>query len=104
MAFAVWLQRTETIGWPQESFDDDDADYRRRRRRARLRVNVLFFICGLLILVATLAGNARAAIWAGCWLSVMAVLMVILLLACLDVWRTYRHQIQRLNDLRRKRS
>lgn len=103
MAFAVWLQRTESIGWPRESYDERDAEYLRRRRRSRSRVNVLFFMCGLLILMATLAGRQRAAIWAGCWLAVVVVLLVVVMLALLDVWRTLRHQRQRMDDLRRRR-
>lgn len=103
MAFAVWLQRTELMGWPRESYDQRDEDYLRRRRRSRLRVNVLFFVCGLLILAATLAGREHAALWAGCWLAVVAVLMVVVMLACLDVWRTLRHQRDRMDEMRRRR-
>lgn len=103
MAFAVWLQRTESIGWPAETRRDQaDEAYLRRRGRARLRVNVLFFLCGVLILVATLATPARGAIWAACWLSVTVVLMTVVFLAVLDIWRTLRHQRRKLDDLKRR--
>ncbi|PHQ32665.1 hypothetical protein [Rhodopirellula bahusiensis] len=103
--FAVWLQRSEQIGWPHERFDEDiDQPYMKRRRRSRKRVNFLFLVSGVLVLVATLATPRNHAVWLSCWISVMLVLLTILLLAGLDALRTIRHLRHRLDNLRQKRS
>lgn len=103
MFFSVWLFRTEKIGWPNDSFDDpSDETYLRRRSRSRRKVNVLFFVCGLLILAATLATPERRALWIGCWMSAMLVLMTIVGLAGLDVFRTMLHHRNRIERLRKR--
>ncbi|EMB15519.1 hypothetical protein [Rhodopirellula sp. UBA1907] len=103
--FAVWLQRSEQVGWSHERFDEEiDQSYMQRRRRSRKRVNFLFLVCGVLVLVATLATPKNHAVWLSCWISVMLSLMTILMLAGLDALRTMRHVRHRLDHLRQKRS
>ncbi|MFG0290786.1 MAG: hypothetical protein ACF8CQ_21625 [Rhodopirellula sp. JB044] len=103
MFFSVWLFRTEQIGWPNDSFDDPvDETYLRRRTRSRRRVNALFFVCGLLILVATLATPERRVWWIACWMSAMLVLCTIVALAGIDVVRTMLHHRRRLEQMRKR--
>ncbi|EMI54765.1 hypothetical protein [Rhodopirellula sallentina] len=103
MFFSVWLFRTEQIGWPNDSFDDPvDEIYLRRRTRSRRRVNALFFLCGLLILVATLATPERRVWWIACWMSAMLVLCTIVALAGIDVVRTMLHHRRRLEQMRKR--
>jgi len=103
ICFSVWLFRTEKIGWPNDSFDGPvDELYLRRRSRSRRRVNVLFFLCGLFILGATLATPEHRSWWVGCWMCAMLVLMTIVALAGLDVVRTMLHHRQRIERLRKR--
>ncbi len=104
IGFAIWLQWNEQVGWPGEAeATDDERDYRTRRARSRRRVNALFLLCGVAVLVATLATPRNGAVWAACWLSVLATLVTILLLASLDTVRTLRHFRGKLDDRRRGR-
>lgn len=99
MLFAVWLQRSEQLGWPHQNAERRmseavramEQEYLVRRRRGRRRVNSLFFLCGLLILIATFATPERNVIWLACWFSVIAMLLTIVVLAGVDVFRTYRY-------------
>lgn len=105
MCFSVWLFRSEQIGWPNEDLSDPiDQVYRSRRARARRRVNVLFFVCGILILVATLATPDRRGWWIGGWMSATLTLFTILVLAFFDILRTWLHHRSRADRLRRQRS
>ena len=102
MLFAVWLHRTEKIGWPNDTFDDpDDRLYLERRSRSRRRVNALFFFCGLLIFAATLATPERRAFWIAGWLCAMLVLCTILVLAGFDILRTMLHHRHRIGRARK---
>lgn len=104
MLFSVWLFRTEHLGWPNDSFDDpSDELYLQRRSRSRRRVNVLFFLCGLLILFATLATPEHRALWIGFWMCALLVLLTIVGLAALDVLRTMLHHRNRIERLRGRR-
>ncbi|MCC9641044.1 hypothetical protein LOC71_02075 [Rhodopirellula sp. JC740] len=101
IGFAIWLQRSEQVGWSRHRFDEEaDRPYMVRRWRSRRQVNFLFLVCGVLILVATLASPARRALWLACWSSVMLVLVAILFLAGLDALRTVRHMRHRMNELK----
>ena len=109
--FAVWLQRTEHVGWPGEEFDgkrDLDQRYRRQRMRSRRVVNFLIGLCGVLILIASLSLLIDAKfidgrlIFVAAWLTVIVVLFVVVMLAMLDVFRTYRYEKDKLRDLRRQ--
>lgn len=104
MFFSVWLFRTEQLGWPNDCFDDpSDKRYLHRRSRSRRRVNVLIFLCGLLILFATLATPDRRTLWIGLWMCAMLVLVTIVALASLDGIRTVLHHRNRLERLRQQR-
>ena len=105
MCFSVWLFRSEQLGWPNEDLSNPiDQTYRARRTRARRRVNALFFLCGVLILVATLATPDRRGWWIGGWTSATLTLFTILVLAFFDVIRTLLHQRNRADRLRRQKS
>lgn len=100
--FAGWLQWTEKRGWPNDQFTgEDDQDYLARRMRSRGLVNTLIGTCGLLILLATLAGQGTL-VFLAAWLTVILILLVIVLLAGLDAYRTLRHQKDKLRRLRER--
>ncbi len=100
ISFSAWLQWTETQGWPNESREkESDAEYLRRRMRSRRRVNIIFAICGLLILMASVAGPRLFLV---AWMSVTFALMAVVVLAAADVLRTRRHQIEKLPEVRRR--
>lgn len=104
MFFSVWLFRSEHLGWPNDSYDDPaDEKYLRRRSRSRRRVNALFFLCGLLVLGATLATPDRRVLWIGCWMCAVLVLCTIVALATLDAVRTMLHHRYRIDRMRKER-
>jgi hypothetical protein len=104
MCFSVWLFRTERLGWPNDTRDDpSDQTYLDKRSRSRRRVNALFFVCGLMILLATLATPDRRSLWIGCWMSAVLVLWTIMALAGLDVLRTMLHHRGRIDRMRKER-
>lgn len=99
--FAVWLQWTEHHGWPYDSAEcDADHLYFEKRKRSRSLVNALIGICGLLILAATFAGIGL--VFVAAWSIVALTLMVIVILAGLDAFRTHRHHKDRIRELRRR--
>ncbi|QEG01031.1 hypothetical protein Mal15_51070 [Stieleria maiorica] len=99
--FAIWLQWTEHHGWPHDTFDgDDDIEYRRRRKKSRLLVNVLIGICGALILAATFAGVG--VVYLAAWSIVTLTLVVIVILAGLDAFRTHRHHQDKIRRMRKR--
>ncbi len=99
--FAGWLQWTEHHGWPHDTFNDaEDKAYRDRRKKSRLRVNMLIGICGVLILTAAIAGKGLFFIAA--WTIVSLILMVIVILAGLDAFRTHRHHQDKIRRIRKK--
>ena len=98
--FAVWLQWTEHRGWPDDPADcEADHVYLAKRKRSRSLVNTLIGICGLLVLAATFAGIG--VIFVAAWSIVALTLMVIVILAGLDAFRTHRHHQNKMRDLRR---
>jgi len=97
--FACWLQWTEHHGWPHDSFNgDEDQQYLAQRKKSRRLVNVLIGGCGLLIGIATFAGVGR--IFIAAWSIVAVTLIVILVLAALDAFRTLRHHRQKMRRMR----
>ena len=99
--FAAWLQWTEHRGWPHDVDDtEEDSEYLARRRKSRLVVNVLIFVCGLLILFATFSGAGL--IFIACWSLVTMILLVIILMAGLDAFRTHRHHRDKMRRLRQQ--
>lgn len=98
--FAGWLQWTEHHGWPNDSNEADDQEYRSARKRSRRLVNSLIGLCGALILLATLVGVGL--VFMACWTLVTAILMVIVILAGLDAFRTYRHSQDKLRRMRER--
>ena len=100
ICFSVWLQRTEAKGWPNETYDSKlDAKYLQRRKRSRRRVNIIFAICGVLILIAGVAGP-RVFVFA--WMSVTVALLTVVVLAAIDVVHTQRYQQKKLPEIRRR--
>lgn len=99
--FAGWLQWTEHQGWPHDQFNaKDDAAYLQRRKRSRLLVNSLIGFCGILVMVATFAGVGL--VFAAAWSIVTLTLMVIVILAGLDAFRTLRHQKDKTRRMRQQ--
>ncbi|MDA8743367.1 hypothetical protein N9N28_01930 [Rubripirellula amarantea] len=109
IAFAFWLQWNEKLGWPQEQADlnramhpligsDLDRDYYRRRSSSRARIHWIIGICGVLILIAAIAGHG--VIWVGAWMCVMFALVCVVLLALLDAFRTHRYHKNKLPQVR----
>ena len=99
IAFAIWLQRTEKSGWPDEERDNElDREYFSRRMNSRRKVNWLLGGCGVLILVAGF-GTPRVFIFA--WMTVTLTLFIIVILAGIDALRTHRHQTNKMLKIRR---
>lgn len=99
--FAGWLQWTEARGWPHENdLDVDDGPYLLARRRGRFRVNLLIGTCGVLVLIATIAGVGL--VFAAAWTTVTMILFVIVVLAGLDAWRTHRHHQDKVRRIRKR--
>ncbi len=99
IGFAIWLQRTEAKGWPNESYKTElDIAYLQRRMKSRRRVNFILGICGVLILAAGVSGPT---IFMMAWLIVTLALMTVVVLAGLDVWRTHRYLNDKLPEIRR---
>lgn len=98
--FAAWLHWHETQGWPNESFITDlDNAYRAKRFRSRGRIHAIIAGCGVLILVAALAGPGL--LWMVAWMCVMAGLIAVVFLAGIDAIRTHRYHVDKLPELRR---
>ena len=99
--FAGWLQWTEHHGWPHDTFDEEeDAVYRTHRKKARSRVNALIGLCGILILTAAFAG--KGIVFIAAWTIVSLILMVIVILAGLDAFRTHRHHQDKIRRMRKR--
>ncbi|MCD0460844.1 hypothetical protein [Roseiconus lacunae] len=97
--FAIWLQWTEHHGWPHDHFDsDDDLEYRKQRKRSRSKVNSLIGICGMLVLAATLVNDRL--IFVAAWTAVTFILLVIIVLAMLDAFRTHRYHQDKMRRIR----
>lgn len=102
VCFAAWLQWNESVGWASESMESRlDVEYLTRRSRSRRRIHWLIGGAGAMIIFSAFAGP-RTPLWAASWLSVIAALLVIVLLALFDAWRTYRYQAEKRPEIRRK--
>ena len=102
IAFAAWLQWNDVVGWRDEAMESRlDIEYHLRRSKARSFIHLMIGFCGVLIVVAAFAGKATP-LWVAAWMSVMVALVVIILLALLDAWRTYRYQIAKRPEIHRK--
>ncbi|NND96948.1 MAG: hypothetical protein HKN47_06430 [Pirellulaceae bacterium] len=101
LGFAAWLHVNDQQGWPYESQRDlSDQDYLQHRKRSRRRVHFLFACCGVLILIATIAGPGL--IFVAAWTCVAFVLMTIVGFAGLDAMRTHRYHSKKLPQIRRQ--
>lgn len=101
IAFAAWLQYNERRGWDHEPDRDDlEADYLRRRSRSRTVIQALFAVAGGLMIVAAFA--PRGAAWIACWMIIMVCLVVIVVLAGVDAFRTRRYYQNRMTEIRRQ--
>ena len=100
---AVWLQQNEVNGWSHESYDEPvDQSYLTQRRRSRKRVNYIIGGCGVLILIATLAGPGP--VFVGAWSCVAFALMTVVGLAMVDFVRTQRYHSDKLARIRQHAS
>lgn len=99
IVFAVWLQWNESFGWTHEPMTcKADVEYLLRRSKSRSRIHLMIGFCGSLAIVAAFSG-AGSSIWVAAWMSIMLALLVIIGLAFLDAWHTYRHQVNRRAEL-----
>ncbi len=99
--FAAWLHWHETHGWPDESFVTElDHQYRDKRLRSRGRIHMIIAGCGILILIAAVAGEGL--VWVAAWMCVMAGLIAVVFLAGIDAFRTHRYQSKKLPEIRRE--
>jgi peptidoglycan/LPS O-acetylase OafA/YrhL len=102
VGFAVWLQWNDSIGWSSESMESRlEAEYLIRRSRSRSRIHLMIGGCGVMITAAAFAGP-RSPQWAAAWMSVIVALMVIVMLAILDAWRTHRYHAAKRPEIRRE--
>jgi len=100
IGFAIWLQWTERRGWPNESLDSEvDSHYFQRRMRWRRRVNLIFALCGVLILAANLAGPRFFVL---AWMLVTAGLLAVVVMAGFDAIRTQRYMNAKIPEIRRR--
>ncbi len=101
LCFAAWLHWNDTQGWPNESFKTElDHQYHTRRSRSRKRIHIIIAACGILMIVAALAGPGM--IWVAAWMSVIVGLVTVVALAGFDAFRTHRYQNDKLPEIRRK--
>ncbi len=100
IGFAWWLHQTEKKGWPNEARDSElDEQYLSRRRRTRRKVNFIFALCGVLVLIAGVSGPR---LFVGAWMSVTVALLTVVVLAAIDVVRTQRYHGKKVPELRRR--
>jgi membrane protein implicated in regulation of membrane protease activity len=57
--------------------------------------------CGVMITAAAFAGP-QTPLWAAAWMSVIVALIVIVMLALLDAWRTRRYHAAKRPETRRE--
>ncbi len=102
IGFAAWLQWNDAIGWRSEEMESQlDVEYHLRRSKSRSRIHLIIGFCGSLVILAGFAGKATP-IWVASWMSVIVSMLVIILLAVLDAWRTHRYQIAKRPEIHRK--
>ena len=100
LCFAAWLHWNDTQGWPNEKFKTEiDNRYLAQRKRSRKRIHIIIALCGVLIIVAAIAGPGP--IWVAAWMSVIVALLTVIVLAGFDAFRTHRYQKEKLPEIRR---
>jgi peptidoglycan/LPS O-acetylase OafA/YrhL len=99
VAFAGWLHRRDTDGWPSEDFITElDKKYHKRRTRSRRRIHAILAGCGVAAIVAAFAG--LGAVWVAMWSIVMVSLMVVVALAGIDALHTQRYLKSKIPEMR----
>lgn len=83
----------------QHTGSELDERYHAKRTRGRRLVHILMAVCGLLAIFAGGVGRGQAFLL--CWASIPLVLFVIVMLAMLDAFHTYRYHAQKLPELRK---
>ncbi|MEZ6088517.1 MAG: hypothetical protein R3C05_10925 [Pirellulaceae bacterium] len=99
LAAGVLQWRDASSAKHQDSQSELDERYHVNRTRGRRWVHVLLAICGLLAITAGAVGHGQVFIL--CWASVPLVLLVIVILAMLDAFRTYQYHAKKLPELRK---
>jgi len=94
IAFAIWLEYNDGLGWPEENEravkpTDHDERYHHLRRRWRRVVHALIATCGALMAAAGLAGLGP--FWIACWTAVAILLLSVIMIAMGDAIRTQRY-------------
>lgn len=97
---AVYLQRLETQQWPARAMTPLETTYRTSRFRRRSLIHNLLILTAGLIAIAGIAGRGR--LWMICWILVAIVLLLVMLLAVWDAFRTHRYLRQRLPEIQRE--
>ncbi|TWU46243.1 hypothetical protein Poly51_56390 [Rubripirellula tenax] len=99
ISVAAWLQWNEVSGWGDRGQSQTELDerYHRQRSRSRTRTNIIIALCGVCILVAAFIGPGP--VWIAAWLSVTVGLATVVGLAGLDVLRTHRYQLAKLQEI-----
>ena len=64
--------------------------------------NILFGVCGVLILVAGLFQASRPTVFMTSWLFVTLSLFVVVIFAAIDVIRTRRYHLKKIPELRKR--
>jgi len=101
VAFAGWLHRQDTDGWPGESFTTElDKKYHKRRTRSRRRIHMILAGCGVAAIVAAFSG--LGAVWGAMWTIVMVSLVVVVVLALIDAFHTQRYLKSKIPEIREK--
>ena len=103
ICLAGWLDGNERR--VRKARDDDsqlDREYLDRRGRRRSSLHQLLLACGVLILVASLAGPRYPIFWITSWLAVSLALLSVIVLAAVDAVRTRRYHASKLSEIRRR--
>jgi len=104
IGFAAWLHFNERDGWAYEQKRgrqlSTDTQYLARRKRSRNCVHFLFALCGVLILIASVAGPGL--VFVAAWSCVAFALMTVMVLAMLDGIRTHVYHRDKLPEIRRE--
>ena len=99
VAFAGWLHRQDTHGWPSEDFITElDKKYHKRRTRSRRRIHLILAGCGVAAVVAAFSG--LGAVWVAMWSMVMVSLVVVVALAAIDALHTQRYLKSKIPEIR----
>lgn len=98
VAFAGWLHRQDTDGWPSEDFITElDKKYHKRRTRSRRRIHMILAGCGVAAIIAAFSG--LGAVWVAMWSLVMVSLVVVVALAGFDALHTQRYLKSKIPEI-----